>query len=74
MYFFPKHIIFSCYGFGFFVCFFYLIFYNFCHAEMLLKIKGKQDLKQKKKTKQLTSHEKIQVQGVSNNVQPKSKL
>lgn len=43
---------------------------------MLLKIKGKQDLKQKKtkKTKQLTSHEKIQVQGVSNNVQPKSKL
>lgn len=54
--------------------FFYLIFYNFCHAEMLLKIKGKQDLKQEKKTKQLTSHEKIQVQGVSNNVQPKSKL
>lgn len=43
---------------------------------MLLKIKGKQDLKQKKKKKkkQLTSHEKIQVQGVSNNVQPKSKL
>lgn len=33
-----------------FLCFFfYLIFYNFCHAEMLLKIKGKQDLKQKKK-------------------------
>lgn len=58
-----------------FLCFFfYLIFYNFCHAEMLLKIKGKQDLKQKKKKKQLTSHEKIQVQGVSNNVQPKSKL
>lgn len=54
--------------------FLFLIFYNFCHAEMLLKIKGKQDLKQKKKTKQLTSHEKIQVQGVSNNVQPKSKL
>lgn len=52
--------------------FFYLIFYNFCHAEMLLKIKGKQDLKQKKNNK--TSHEKIQVQGVSNNVQPKSKL
>lgn len=41
---------------------------------MLLKIKGKQDLKQEKKTKQLTSHEKIQVQGVSNNVQLKSKL
>lgn len=41
---------------------------------MLLKIKGKQDLKQKKNPKQLTSHEKIQVQGVSNNVQPKSKL
>lgn len=58
-----------------FLCFFfYLIFLNFCHAEMLLKIKGKQDLKQKKKKKQLTSHEKIQVQGVSNNVQPKSKL
>lgn len=52
----------------------FLCLFVFCHAEMLLKIKGKQDLKQKKKTKQLTSHEKIQVQGVSNNVQPKSKL
>lgn len=31
--------------------FFNLIFYNFCHAEMLLKIKGKQDLKQKKNNK-----------------------
>lgn len=26
----------------------FVCFLNFCHAEMLLKIKGKQDLKQKK--------------------------